>query len=192
MFSTKRKIREIVLTSALACSMVLWASPPALALSGEECLIVCEAGDTGELQSMLGQHTMAELFRVRDASGRGLLHYALRRSETFWRPLLEAGWLASQEKGWTPQHEAALLGNLEALQALLAARADMSAKEPTHGGTPLHVAAFNGHTECVKFLVGSGVEVNARDNEGWTALSQARDQGYPEIVEWLKKNGATR
>jgi ankyrin repeat protein len=68
----------------------------------------------------------------------------------------------------------------------------MSAKEPTHGGTPLHVAAFNGHSECVKFLVGSGVDVNARDNEGWTALSQARDQGYPEIVEWLKKNGATR
>lgn len=178
--------------SAIVCSLGILVSPPALALSGEECLTVCEAGDTGELQSMLGQHTMAELFRVRDASGRGLLHYALKRSESFWRPLLEAGWLASQEKGWTPQHEAALVGNLAALQALRTARADLSAKEPTHGGTPLHVAAFNGHFECVKFLVGSGAEINARDNEGWTALSQARDQGYPEIVEWLKKNGATR
>ena len=188
-FSPKRKIREFAFLSALA---VLVAWQPATALSGGECLVVCEAGDESELQSMLGQHTVVELFRVRDSSGMGLLHYSLRRSEIFWRTLLDAGWPASQEKGWTPQHEAALLGNLAALRALKAAQADLSAKEPTHGGTPLHVAAFNGHMECVKFLVANGAAVNSRDDEGWTPLSQARDQGYPDIVDWLKKNGATR
>jgi len=172
--------------------MALGMAFPAQALSGAECLAICRAGGVAELRHMLEQHNPAELFRVRESSGEGLLHICLRRSEDFWRPLLEAGWLVQQEKGWTPQHEAALLGDLPALQALKVRGAVLTVREPVHGGTPLHVAAFNGHFEAVKFLVASGVDVNARDNEGWTPLSQARDQGFPAIVDWLKKNGATR
>lgn len=177
---------------ALVISLVFVLAPPAWALSGEECLVVCEAGSTDEIQQMLSQHDMGELFRVRDQSGFGLLHLCLRRSEDYWRPLLSGGWPAGREQGWTPQHEAALLGKVEALKALKESGANLSAVEPGNGGTPLHVAAFNGHLEVVKYLVACGVDVNARDNEGWTALSQARDQGYPAIVDWLKKNGATR
>lgn len=165
---------------------------PATALTGPECLVVSQQGDAVELQDMLSQHSVDQLFRVRDSSGKGLLHFCLRRGEEYWRPLLEAGWPVAKETGWTPQHEACLLGNLVLLQALQERGAGLEVKEPVNGGTPLHVACFNGHFDIVKFLVAKGAKVNARDNDGWTPLSQARDQGFPKIVDWLKKNGATR
>lgn len=171
---------------------VLISMGPTLALSGVECLAVSESGSAEEIREMTKLHTVEQLFRVRDKGGRGLLHYGLKRSADHWKILLEAGWPTKLERGWTPQHEAALLGNKDALVALKNSGASLSVQEPHHGGTPLHVAAFNGHFEVVKFLVQAGVPVNPRDNEGWTPLSQARDQGFPAIADWLKKNGATR
>ena len=175
---------------SILLSLSLWGS--ALALTGPQCITVCEAGSLDELRAMTSEHTAEELFKVRDGSGRGLLHLCLQRGEQYWRTLLELGWDVSAEKGWTPQHEAALLGNLEAMKALLAKGGKVSPQEPFNGGTPLHVASFNGHFEVVKLLVSKGAAVNARDKEGWTPLAQARDQGFPEIVDWLKKNGAVR
>ena len=123
--------------------MILALAPPTVALSGNECLAVCRAGTVGELEDMLQQHEMEQLFRVRDGAGLGLLHYSVRRAEEFWRPLLDAGWLIRDEKGWTPQHEAALLGKLDVMRALKSSGANLSVTEPVNGGTPLHVAALS-------------------------------------------------
>lgn len=180
---------------ALACvvvSCLLWFSAlPGHAVSGPEALRLAEFGSSEEFAAVLASHTPAELFRVR-AGGRGLLHLALSRGEAFWGAALSAGWPVADEKGWTPQHEAALLGADKALAALLKAGAAVNAKEPVNGGTPLHVASFHGHLAVVKVLLAAGANVNARDGEGWTALSQARDQGFPQVVEYLKRHGATR
>lgn len=178
----------IVLTASLVLAMFL----PGLAYTGPQCITICEAGSLAEVRDMLAEHTAEELLRVRDDSGRGLLHLSLQRDREIWSALLDWGWKVGQEKGWTPQHEAALLGNLEAMRSLVAKGASVSPKEPFNGGTPLHVAAFNGHFEVVQFLTKNGADVNARDKEGWTPLAQARDQGFPNIVKWLKKNGAVR
>ncbi len=161
------------------------------ALSTESAVAVMEAGSRAEVQDLLASESVDTLFSVRQA-GQGLLHIALRRNDDAWQDFIEAGWPLAREKGWSPQHEAALAGKSDALVALLRAGAPVDLKEPTNGGTPLHVAAFNGHLDVVKVLVGAGAKVNARDKDGWTALSQARDQGFPQIVDWLKKHGATR
>lgn len=182
-----KKLHFVLLSLALLVMVT-----PIAALTGPDCLVACEAGSLQEVRKMLEAHTTQELFRVRDEQGRGLLHYCVKRDQDFWQALLEAGWPVKEEKGWTPQHEASLLGKLSALKALSEKGASLEPVEPLNGGTPLHVAAFNGHFEVVKFLVKSGVKVNARDNDGWTALSQTRDQGFPQIEDWLKKNGATR
>jgi hypothetical protein len=162
-----------------------------LALTGPEALAVAESGTAEELAQVFASHPVDQLFKVR-SGGRGLLHVTLPRGEPFWGQALSAGWPVADEKGWTPQHEAALSGLGAAMQALLRAGAPVNAKEPVHSGTPLHVAAFNGHLAVVKILLSAGANVNARDNEGWTPLSQAKDQGYPEVVECLKSYGATR
>lgn len=181
--------RNILLLAALL--LFLSNGRASWALSGPEALAVAESGTAEQMQEVLRTHSVDDLFRVR-RGGRGLLHLCLSRGEAYWGPLLAAGWPIAQEKGWTPQHEAALVGLEPAMRALLKAGAAPNAKESVNGGTPLHVAAFNGHLPVVKLLVSAGANVNSRDYEGWTPLSQARDQGFPNVVEWLKAHGATR
>lgn len=178
--------------AALLGLSLLWlCTGVARALSGPEAIQVARSGSVEQFAQVFATHSVAELFRVRE-SGRGLLHLALPRGRAFWSLPLSMGWPVADEKGWTPQHEAAMVGLDEALKGLIDAGAPVNAREPLNGGTPLHVAAFNGRLAAAKVLLANGADVNARDNEGWTALSQARDQGYPEMVELLKSYGATR
>lgn len=45
--------------------------------------------------------------------------------------------------------------------------------------------------QIVKLLLEKGADVKARDRNGWTPLMRARDRGASEIVELLKRGGAT-
>ena len=126
-------------------------------------------------------------------AGRTALHVAAARGDVdILQMLLDQRLSVTGGGSWTPLHEAALNGNYEAARLLLRAGAPVNAREASNGGTPLHVAAFNGHLKVVQLLLASGAKVNARDRDGWTALSQARDQGFPEVEAALKKNGGTR
>ncbi len=51
-------------------------------------------------------------------------------------------------------------------------------------------AAFHGHTAIVEALLAAGAKVNAKNNDGKTALSIAAEKGHTDIVELLKKAGA--
>jgi ankyrin repeat protein len=35
---------------------------------------------------------------------------------------------------------------------------------------PIHIAATNGNTEIIEDLIKSGVDIEAKDQRGWTAL----------------------
>ncbi|KAJ9591792.1 hypothetical protein L9F63_001609, partial [Diploptera punctata] len=56
--------------------------------------------------------------------------------------------------------------------------------------SPLMKAAEFAHFEVVKFLIDQGSEVNARNKDGYTALSLAARTGEPNVVELLLQNGA--
>lgn len=129
-----------------------------------------------------------ELLKVRLSGGLTAMHLAARRSDPeVCRLLIEAGYPVKQDRGWTPLHEAALTGRGQNAALLISAGAPVDAREPTNQGTPLHVASFNGHFEVVKLLVGAGAKVGAKDKDGWTAAANARDQGFPAIVKFLKE-----
>jgi ankyrin repeat protein len=54
----------------------------------------------------------------------------------------------------------------------------------------LHFAACYGHLEIVKALIAKGADMNARTNDGASALGVARRYNKPEVVEFLRSLGA--
>jgi beta-lactamase regulating signal transducer with metallopeptidase domain len=58
-----------------------------------------------------------------------------------------------------------------------------------HAGS-LHKAVADGNIERVKTIIAQGIDINARDKEGRTALALAKEKDYKEIVELLRKHEA--
>jgi len=63
--------------------------------------------------------------------------------------------------------------SIESLKLLLAAGADINAKDGTRGLTPLHEAARWGWNDVVRFLVEHGADLQAKDNRGLTPVDSA-------------------
>ncbi|XP_012880685.1 PREDICTED: putative ankyrin repeat domain-containing protein 31 [Dipodomys ordii] len=58
------------------------------------------------------------------------------------------------------------------------------------GKSQLHLAARRGNLSYVKALIESGMDVNVKDNEGWTPLHEASNKGCKDIIIELLKAGA--
>ena len=80
--------------------------------------------------------------------------------------------------------EAAMQGDTEKVQALLAKGADVNAKA-NNGATALIAAAWGGHSDTVQALLAKGADVKAKTNGGGTALMMAIKEGHKEIVRIL-------
>ncbi|KAK6008949.1 ankyrin repeat protein [Ostertagia ostertagi] len=64
------------------------------------------------------------------------------------------------------------------------------ARDP-RGRTALHLASWRGHYQCVEYLIEKGVELEAADENGATALMYAvKEASSVHIVEYLLHNGA--
>ncbi|CAG5128326.1 unnamed protein product, partial [Candidula unifasciata] len=66
--------------------------------------------------------------------------------------------------------------------------ADKTVKEIQHpktGATALHVAAAKGYISVINLLLKAGVDINAEDHDGWTALHAAVHWDQKEAVEIL-------
>lgn len=83
--------------------------------------------------------------------------------------------------GSTPLHYAALNENIGPLKALLAAGANVNARD-NEGVTPLHMAAYATRTEHVKLLLAAGADVNAKTDAGRDVLSMARKVRADEVA----------
>ena len=86
-----------------------------------------------------------------------------------------------------PIHDAAKKGDVAALDALLAAGADVN--ESDGFGTPLYFAARRGHLAAAKLLIERGADVNASAKFG-PALVAAAAKGKIELMTLLLQNGA--
>ena len=89
---------------------------------------------------------------------------------------------------YTSIHEAARVGNVEAVKKHLAAGTDVNAKENDEL-SPLHYAALAGHKEIVELLIATGADVNAKCVAGRTPIDYAMGLKHPEIAELIRKNG---
>ncbi|MDO9065118.1 MAG: ankyrin repeat domain-containing protein [Sulfuricella sp.] len=83
--------------------------------------------------------------------------------------------------GSTPLHLAATKPDVSALKALLAAGANVNAKDDD-GNTPLHMAAYTNRIEAAKVLLEAGADVNAKTTAGRTPMAMARKSRADEIA----------
>lgn len=84
-----------------------------------------------------------------------------------------------------PLHRAVLIERIDIIQTLIEAGANLNYLNASHF-TPLMLAANNGKFEIVKLLVETGsVYINAKNQEGETALDKAIYWGYQAIFDYL-------
>lgn len=109
--------------------------------------------------------------------------------------LISRGANVNSENTYTsgPLHNAAISGNLDIMQILLANDADINAKALVGaypGETALHAAAFGGHLQAAELLLANGADVNATDQHSYTPIRRAVVQGDKTMLDLLIKNGA--
>ena len=91
---------------------------------------------------------------------------------------------ARNDLGAAPLHSAAAGGRLEICKRLVAAGADVNAREQD-GFTPLQIAAENEQIELVRLFLENGADPLASAADGRTALDFARGKGNAELIEVL-------
>ena len=86
-------------------------------------------------------------------------------------------------------HEAALTGDLEAVQQHIASGSNLDEKDPW-GSTPLIVAATFGNDDVAKALIEAGADLAIANSDGSTPLHVAAFLCRTEIVSSLLRHGA--
>ena len=86
-------------------------------------------------------------------------------------------------------HDAAALGNNEAVKQHLTAGTDVNAKDES-GWTPLHWAASKVHNKTAKLLIKEGADVNAINNDGQSPLDYAENETFGFLIDHGAKSGA--
>ncbi len=85
--------------------------------------------------------------------------------------------------------QAAEVGDLAALEALVANHADIDSRDAA-GRTALMLATLHGQTDVVAALLAYGADPNAADADGTTPLQAATAGDHPAIVATLRRYGA--
>ena len=80
--------------------------------------------------------------------------------------------------------------SLEALHLLIAAGAEVDARETGTGNTALMLAANRGYLGVLRELITAGAAVNAVAGDGWTARQAAEMIGDDEAAALLRAAGA--
>lgn len=84
----------------------------------------------------------------------------------------------------------AAFGSVQDVQRILDSGVNVNAQHDLFGITALHSAAIQANVDIVKLLLSRGANVNIKDNDKCTPLSQAKRGGNQEIIRMLMDKGA--
>ena len=142
-----------------------------------------------------GSRSLDELVKTK---GRTMLMYAARNgnTETINKCIVLAGVDVNDTNrfGQTPLMVAVGNGYYKTAKRLLDKGADVNVKDKLKdngGRTALMYATHHGHFfDIVQLLLENGADVNFKDEDGWTVLEKAAEEGYTKIVQLLIEAGA--
>jgi ankyrin repeat protein len=101
---------------------------------------------------------------------------------------------ATRERDWVPLQDAAAVGDVESVEALVDSGANVDGRSSAglQGLTcPLQVAVGNGKLDAAKALHRRGADLGQKTQGGMTALLIAAADGYLEAAAWLIEEGAS-
>lgn len=94
------------------------------------------------------------------------------------------------DRGETALYFGVQRGEIEIVRWLLSHGARAQCQIEASGRNPLHLATLNGYTDIAELLIGNGMDIDAADRFGKTALQYAEKYGHKRIAALLKKYGA--
>ena len=97
---------------------------------------------------------------------------------------------AAETAAYQGLHAAAARGDLPALSKLIAARADVNARDG-YGRTPLHVATFARQADAIRALAKAGADLNALENDRYDAVTIAAVADDEATLRLLLQLGAS-
>ena len=97
---------------------------------------------------------------------------------------------AAQTAAYQGLHAAAARGDTAKVQKLVAARADVNARD-SYGRTPLHVATFARQRDVIRLLVQAQADTNALENDRYDAVTIAAVADDEDTLRLLLQLGAS-
>jgi ankyrin repeat protein len=92
--------------------------------------------------------------------------------------------------GLTALHAAAYGGHLDVVELLVSRGAVVNDDKNFYHMSPLHAAAEEGHADVVAFLVANKADIEAKERNGYTPLTQAGWRSHWDAAGLLLKAGA--
>ena len=157
--------------------------PPPRAIREAQALLASLGYRPGPADGIWGRRTGAAYRAfLRDAG--------LPQAETLTPQALRALRVVAERRGVTAEADRAAPAAAGTAQAPAPSEASAPRLAPAVRPDALHRAAQVGDIEVLKAALAAGVDVDARDGQGWTALMHAVNKGYPLLVEPLLAAGA--
>jgi ankyrin repeat protein len=151
----------------------------------------CEHGMTSSVARMLAMRSIDVEAKEGVYGWTCLMTAAINDHSAICRLLIDKGAQleAKADNGFTPLRWAASAGHVEIVRLLCDRGADVEARD-IWGMRPLHWAAIHGHITVVNELIEErNAEINARDEDGHTALRFARMYNKPNVAAYLVSHG---
>lgn len=155
-------------------------------------MVVARAGRCGQIEKLLSMG--ADPGASNENGGTALMFAAVTGDPRCVGPILEAGVdvNARGANGWSALMIAAAKGSVSVTRLLILAGADINTRD-VFLWTPLHRSAYENRESVVDLLLESpGIEINARDDQGATALHHAAAMGHTAVAVNLLGHGARR
>lgn len=147
-------------------------------------------GDVNEINRLLDQG--AAIAELDDAGEPALLTAALAGQVDVVKLLLDRGADINHRNkgGLTALHAAAYGGHVDVVRLLLDRGAAVNEAKNLYHMSPLHAAAEEGHKDVVGLLLAKGADIEAKERNGYTPLTQAGWRQYWDAASLLLKAGA--